>query len=41
LRRLKPHTAETIIELLTLPREGLKRALAGTAEPLIDPAAHD
>ncbi len=38
----KPQTAETIAELLTLPRDRLKRALAGTAaEPLIDPGAHD
>jgi hypothetical protein len=38
----KPQTAQTIIELLTLPRDRLKRALAGTAaEPLIDPGAHD
>ena len=38
----KPQTAETITELLTLSRDRLKQALAGTpAEPLIDPGAHD
>jgi len=38
----KPQTAATITSLLTLPRERLKKALAGTAaEPLIDPGAHD
>src|SRR5579883_1136333 len=38
----KPRTPETITELLALPRERLKKALAGTAaEPLIDPGAHD
>lgn len=38
----KPQTPETITELLTLPRDRLKKALAGTAaEPLIDPGAHD
>jgi hypothetical protein len=38
----RPQTANTISELLTLPRDRLKQALAGTAaEPLIDPGAHD
>jgi type IV secretory pathway TraG/TraD family ATPase VirD4 len=38
----RPQTAEKITHLLTLPRDQLKRALAGTpAEPLIDPGAHD
>src|SRR5579871_3182236 len=38
----KPRTAETIAQLLTLPRDRLKQALKGTAaEPLIDPGAHD
>jgi hypothetical protein len=38
----QPQTAATITRLLTLPRERLKKALAGTAaEPLIDPGAHD
>jgi hypothetical protein len=38
----QPRSAETIMELLTLPRDRLKQALAGTAaEPLIDPGAHD
>ena len=38
----KPRTAETITQLLTLPRDRLKQALKGTAaEPLIDPGAHD
>jgi type IV secretory pathway TraG/TraD family ATPase VirD4 len=42
LETAKPQTAKTITELLTLPREQLKRALAGTpAEALIDPGAHD
>jgi len=38
----KPQKAETITELLALPRDRLKQALKGTAaEPLIDPGAHD
>lgn len=38
----KPRTAQTITQLLTLPRDRLKQALKGTAaEPLIDPGAHD
>jgi type IV secretory pathway TraG/TraD family ATPase VirD4 len=42
LETAKPQTAKTITELLTLPRDRLKRALAGTpAEALIDPGAHD
>jgi len=42
LETAKPQTAKTITELLTLPREQLKKALAGTpAEALIDPGAHD
>jgi len=42
LETAKPQTAKTIAELLTLPREQLKKALAGTpAEALIDPGAHD
>jgi Type IV secretion-system coupling protein DNA-binding domain len=42
LETAKPQTAKTITELLALPREELKKALAGTlAEALIDPGAHD
>jgi type IV secretory pathway TraG/TraD family ATPase VirD4 len=42
LETAKPQTAKTITELLTLPREQLKKALVGTpAEALIDPDAHD
>ena len=42
LETAKPKTAQTITELLTLPRDRLKQALAGTpAEALIDPGAHD
>jgi hypothetical protein len=38
----EPRTPKTITELLTLPRDRLKKALAGTpAEALIDPGAHD
>ncbi|HUA36529.1 MAG TPA: type IV secretion system DNA-binding domain-containing protein [Candidatus Binataceae bacterium] len=42
LETAKPRTAKTITEMLTLPRDRLKKALAGTqAEALIDPGAHD
>jgi type IV secretory pathway TraG/TraD family ATPase VirD4 len=42
LKTAKPRTAKTITQLLTLPRDRLKKALAGTpAEALIDPGAHD
>ena len=42
LETAKPQTAKTITELLTLPRDRLKKALTGTpAEALIDPGAHD
>jgi hypothetical protein len=36
------HQTEQILQLLALPREELRQALAGTpAEPLIDPGAHE
>jgi hypothetical protein len=42
LETAKPQTAETITEVLRLPRDRLKKALARTlAEALIDPGAHD
>ena len=36
------HQTETILQLLSLPREELRQTLAGTpAEPLVDPGAHE
>jgi energy-coupling factor transporter ATP-binding protein EcfA2 len=41
-RKVPEHQTERILQLLALPREELRQALAGTpAEPLIDPGAHE
>lgn len=40
--KVPEHQTERILQLLALPREELRQALAGTpAEPLIDPGAHE